>query len=159
MPHAYGYRSRTRDLFSRSFRRHGAPHLSTFLINYKIGDYVDIVGNGSAHKGMPYKFYHGRTGRVFNVNPNSIGVIVNKQIRNRIIHKRIHVRLEHLKKSTCLQDLKQRVKKNEEIKKAKKGEKNATLRRQPKGPRGELFIEGAKTEILFQNPEFHKEIF
>ena len=69
---------------------------------------------------MPFKFYHGRTGRVFNVNPNSIGVIVNKLIRNRIIHKRIHVRLEHLKKSTCLQDLKQRVKKNEEIKKAKK---------------------------------------
>ena len=100
MPHAYGYRSRTRHLFARSFRRHGAPNLSTFMTNYKIGDYVDIVGDGSAHKGMPYKFYHGRTGRVFNVNPNSIGVIVNKQVRNRIIGKRIHVRLEHLKRST-----------------------------------------------------------
>jgi len=66
---------------------------------------------------MPFKFYHGRTGRVFNVNPNSIGVIVNKQIRSRIIPKRIHVRVEHLKKSTCLQDIKARVKRNEEFKK------------------------------------------
>ena len=160
MPHAYGYRSRTRHLFARSFRRHGAPHLSTFLTNYKIGDYVDIVGDGSAHKGMPFKFYHGRTGRVFNVNPNSIGVIVNKQVRNRIIGKRIHVRVEHLKKSTCLQDLKARIKKNEEIKKnAKKGDKSAVLKRQQVTPRGELFIDTKTTQVLFQNPEIHKEIF
>jgi large subunit ribosomal protein L21e len=128
------------------------------MINYKIGDYVDIAGNGSAHKGMPFKFYHGRTGRVFNVNPNSIGVIVNKQVRNRIVHKRMHVRVEHLKKSTCLQDLKARVKKNEEIKK-KKGDKSQKLKRQPKQPRGELMIDTSKTEVLFQNPEVHKEIF
>jgi large subunit ribosomal protein L21e len=160
MPHAYGYRSRTRDLFSRAFRRHGAPHLSTFLVNYKIGDYVDIKGDGSAHKGMPYKFYHGRTGIVFNVNPNSIGVIVNKQIRNRIIHKRIHVRLEHLKKSTCLQDLKARVKRNETLRKANKENKNAAvLKRQPVGPKGEFFVDSKATTVLFQNPEFHKEIF
>ena len=159
MPHAYGYRARTRALFARGFRRHGPPHLSTFLINYKIGDYVDIVGDGSAHKGMPHKFYHGRTGKVFNINPNSIGVIVNKQVRNRIIPKRIHVRLEHLKKSTCLQDLKARVKKNESIKKDKKSDRTQTLKRQPVAPRGELFIEASKQEICFQNPEFHKEIF
>ena len=39
----------------------------------------DIVANGSIHKGMPHKFYHGRTGRVFDISPNSIGVIVNKE--------------------------------------------------------------------------------
>jgi large subunit ribosomal protein L21e len=50
---------------------------------------------------MPFKFYHGRTGRVFNVNPRSIGVIVNKLIGNRIIPKRIHVRVEHLTPSRC----------------------------------------------------------
>lgn len=158
MPHAYGYRARTRDLFSRGFRRHGAPHLSTFLVNYKIGDYVDIVGDGSAHKGMPHKFYHGRTGRVFNVNPNSIGVIVNKQVRNRIVHKRVHVRVEHLKKSTCLQDLKARVKKNEELRRTTK-DKTAVLKRQPRGPKGEIHVDTKATSVLFQNPEFHKEIF
>jgi large subunit ribosomal protein L21e len=49
---------------------------------------------------MPYRYYHGRTGRVFNVNPRSIGVVVNKKVRNRVLPKRIHVRIEHIKKST-----------------------------------------------------------
>jgi hypothetical protein len=30
---------------------------------------------------MPHKFYHGKTGRVFNVTPHAVGVIVNKQVR------------------------------------------------------------------------------
>ena len=63
---------------------------------YKKGDFVDIVGNGAYHNGMPHKFYHGKTGRVFNVNPNSIIVIMNKQVRTRIVEKRIHFRVEHI---------------------------------------------------------------
>ncbi len=68
---------------------------------YKKGDFVDIVGNGAYHKGMPHKFYHGKTGRVFNVNPNSIIVIMNKQVRTRIVEKRIHFGVEHIKRSSC----------------------------------------------------------
>jgi large subunit ribosomal protein L21e len=30
---------------------------------------------------MPHKFYHGKTGRVFNVTPHAVGVVVNKQVR------------------------------------------------------------------------------
>ena len=30
---------------------------------------------------MPFKFYHGKTGRVFNVTKRAVGVIVNKPIR------------------------------------------------------------------------------
>jgi hypothetical protein len=37
---------------------------------------------------MPYKVYHGKTGKVFNVNPRAIGVVVNKLHRNRIIANR-----------------------------------------------------------------------
>ena len=48
---------------------------------------------------MPHKTYHGKTGSVFNVNPRSIGVIMNKHVRERIIHKRIHVRVEHVRAS------------------------------------------------------------
>ena len=40
-----------------------------------------IKGNGAIQKGMPHKFYHGKTGRVFNVTPHAVGVIVNKQVR------------------------------------------------------------------------------
>ena len=33
-------------------------------------------GHGAFHKGMPHKFYHGKTGRVFNVTKRAVGVIV-----------------------------------------------------------------------------------
>jgi large subunit ribosomal protein L21e len=55
---------------------------------YKVGDIVDIKGNGAVQKGMPYKFYHGKTGRVFNVTPHALGIIVNKRLRGKIIPKR-----------------------------------------------------------------------
>jgi large subunit ribosomal protein L21e len=29
---------------------------------------------------MPHKFYHGRTGRVWNVTKRAIGVVINKQV-------------------------------------------------------------------------------
>ena len=39
-------------------------------------------------KGMPYGFYHGRTGVVFNVNRNAIGVEVTKVVGIRQLRKR-----------------------------------------------------------------------
>lgn len=45
---------------------------------------MDIKCNPSIHKGMPFKFYHGRTGVVFNVTKTSVGVRVNKQVSGAI---------------------------------------------------------------------------
>ena len=101
MTHSYGYKRRTRHKFRKGFRQHGSIHISKNLTSDKIGDIVDVVCDGAIHKSMPYKYYHGRTGTVFNVNPRAVGVIVNKQVRNRIIGKRLHIRIEHLRKSTC----------------------------------------------------------
>jgi large subunit ribosomal protein L21e len=157
MPHAYGYRAKTRDLFRRPFRKHGTPALSTYMVNYKKGDFVDVVGNGAIHKGMPHKFYHGRTGRVFNVNPNSVGVIINKQVRNRIIPKRIHVRVEHVRRSKCQANFKERIRKVEEEKRNDKTKRSR--KRLPTAPKGEFRVDGSKAEQVFQNPHFHKEIF
>jgi large subunit ribosomal protein L21e len=158
MPHSYGYRAKTRDLFQRPFRRHGAPGLSTYWTSYKKDDFVDIVGNGAIHKGMPHKFYHGRTGRVFNVNPSSIGVIINKQVRNRIVPKRIHVRVEHLKRSTCQLNFKKEIQALERNRRENKGQK-FSRRRIPQGPKGEVRVDASQTQTLFQTPLFHKEIF
>ena len=116
MTHSYGYKRRTRHKFKKGFKQHGAIHISKTLTTYKIGDIVDIVVDGAIHKGMPYKYYHGRTGRVFNVNPRSIGVVVNKQVRNRIIPKRIHVRIEHLKLSTSRESFLNRIRENDKKK-------------------------------------------
>jgi len=54
LPHAYGYRSGTRNKFAKAFRKHGAVHISKTLQAFHIGDLVDIVVDGAIHKGMPH---------------------------------------------------------------------------------------------------------
>lgn len=56
-----------------------------YIHSYRLGDYVDIIVDSAQHKGMPFHWYHGRTGRVFNVNPRSIGVEIRKTVGNRYI--------------------------------------------------------------------------
>jgi large subunit ribosomal protein L21e len=74
---------------------------------------VDVAADAGVHKGMPAKYYHGKTGVVWNVTKRAIGVQINKLHRNRIIPKRIHVRVEHVKHSKCRQDFLNRVKEND----------------------------------------------
>lgn len=38
-------------------------------------------GNGAVQKGMPFKHYHGKTGRIYNVTQHAVGVKVNKRVR------------------------------------------------------------------------------
>lgn len=142
MTNTKGYRRGTRYMFAKKFRKHGVEPLSTFLRVYKRGDIVDVKGNGAFQKGMPHKSYHGRTGRVYNVSPHALGVIVNKRVRNRIIPKRINIRVEHVKHSKCREDFLQRLKRNEELKRAYKEDKKAgkspvkpKLKRLPAQPR------------------------
>lgn len=59
MPHSFGYRARTRDMFKRGFKNHGMINLSTYMKTYKVGDIVDIKANAAEQKGMPHKYYHG----------------------------------------------------------------------------------------------------
>lgn len=149
MPNARGLRAHTRDKFSKTFRKHGMPNLARYLIKYKRGDYVDIIADPAIQKGMPYSYYHGRTGIVFNVTKNAIGVEVNKVIGNRQMKKRFHVRVEHVRHSKCRKDFTDRVKKNEAIKAEyrAKGEKCPCLKRQPVMPRKGYVVSNKKTEI------------
>ena len=94
----------------------GTIRTSTYLQTYKVGQLVDIVGNGAVQKGMPHKFYHGKTGLVWNVTPRAVGVQVNKRVGNRILPKRLHVRIEHVKHSSSRKDFLERVIRNEKIK-------------------------------------------
>ena len=157
MPHSYGYRARTRGKFAKAFRRRGAVRISKVLTTYRIGDYVDIVVDGSIHKGMPHNLYHGKTGRVFNVNPRSVGVVVNKQFRNRIIPKRIHVRADHLRISTSRLGFLNRVREND-VKKtaANKEGKRISTKRQPVQPREAHVVKG---EVKYQHPQAFAEFW
>ncbi|KAK8803471.1 hypothetical protein WA158_001165 [Blastocystis sp. Blastoise] len=151
MPHSFGYRARTRSMFKRDFRDHGVIPLSTYMRNYKVGDYVDIKANGSIHKGMPQKGYHGRTGIVFDVTKTSVGVIVNKIVRNRQLKKRIHVRVDHIRPSTCRIGHIQRVKEND-LKKveAKKTGVKVCLKRTPALPRDGCIV--VPKEVITVHP-------
>ncbi len=49
------------------------------LLDFSFNEYLQ--GNGAVQKGMPHRFYHGKTGRVFNVTRHAVGIIVNKRVR------------------------------------------------------------------------------
>ncbi|CAK7896879.1 60S ribosomal protein L21-A [[Candida] anglica] len=136
-----GYRSGTRYAFQRDFKKHGAIPLSTYLKIYKVGDIVDIKANGSIQKGMPHKYYHGKTGIVYNVTKTSVGVIINKVVGHRYLEKRVNLRVEHVKHSACRQEFLNRVKSNAALKKEAKAKgEQVQLKRQPAKPRGAYVI-------------------
>ncbi|OIR57919.1 MAG: 60S ribosomal protein L21 [Amphiamblys sp. WSBS2006] len=101
MPHSYGFRAGTRSLLKKKFRKHGLSPLSVDTQVYRIGDYVDIKIDGAVHGGMPHRVYHGKTGRVFAVFPNAIGVVVHKVNGNHYEEKRLHVLPAHIRLSRC----------------------------------------------------------
>eukprot|EP00745_Piridium_sociabile_P005413 TRINITY_DN13312_c0_g1_i1.p1 TRINITY_DN13312_c0_g1~~TRINITY_DN13312_c0_g1_i1.p1 ORF type:complete len:160 (-),score=5.73 TRINITY_DN13312_c0_g1_i1:179-658(-) len=150
MPHSFGKRARCRDKYSRAFRMRGNPSVSRYLRIFKKGEYVDIVCDSSVQKGMPYQYYHGKTGVVFNVTQHSVGVEVKKVVGNREILKRLHVRIEHARKSRCQEDFYRRVKENDAKQHLakEKGEK-AVVKRFPEGPTaGEMIIPDDGVRVL-----------
>merc|ERR1711970_1106837 len=147
MPKSEGYRCCTRDMFSRPFRQRGMPNLSTYLNNYRLGDYVDIKADSAIQKGMPHKFYHGRTGRVF-----------NKVVGGRIIAKRVHVRVEHVVRSRCREEFLNRVKTNDAAKiEAKKEGKKIVTKRNPKMPKAGFTVK--KAEVISKAPVPYDPIY
>ena len=160
MPHCFGLRARTRDLFSKAFRKHGTIPLSKYLVSYRKGDYVDVLADGSIQRGMPHKFYHGKTGRIWDVTKHAVGVVVNKRVGPRIIPKRIHVRVEHVRMSSCREAFKARVRANDQAKRdAKAAGKRVDIKRQNTKPRDASVVDSSKTSIEFMNPIKFRELY
>jgi large subunit ribosomal protein L21e len=160
MPHSFGLRARTRNLFSRPYRQHGPIPLAKYLTTYKIGDIVDIKANGAIHKGMPYRYYHGKTGVVWNVGKRSIGVEINKQVRTRIVKKKLTVRVEHVQKSRCREDFLRRVRENEKARaKAKQQGKKISLKRLPAQPREGKLVKAKNIPIQTIAPIKWEDLF
>lgn len=123
-----------------------------YLKTYKIGDYVDIRVCSSQQKGMPHKWYHGRTGVVWNVSKRALGVEVYKKVRERVRTKRIHVRMEHVRPSRCREEFLNRREENERKKKAATERIGEQLKRQPKGPRTGFVMANVKPETVAPIP-------
>jgi len=135
MVHSKGYRSGTREKFSKAFRKHGLPLPAKRAPVIKIGDYVDIVVDSAVHKGMPFHFYHGRTGRVFAVYANAVGVICKKVVGNREILKRLLVNIAHVRPNRSRQEFLKRCVKNQELQMAaKKNGTTISTKRLPAAP-------------------------
>ena len=117
---ATGKRARTRELFAKAFKTKGVPSLTRYLKIYRQGDIVDIKADPSIQRGLPYKCYHGKTGRVWNVTPRAVGVYLNKKVGHRYVMKKLLVRTEHVQHSTSRDDFLQRVKRNDAAKVAAK---------------------------------------
>lgn len=61
----HGYRTKCRSLLRKNVRDRGLPGLSRFLVDYKPGCKVDIVGDSSFQKrGLPHRHFWGKTGTV-----------------------------------------------------------------------------------------------
>jgi len=151
-----GYKARTRDLFTKGFRKNGEPGLATYLVTYRKGDIVDIVCDPSIQRGQPHKHYHGKTGRVWNVTKRSVGVVINKQVNTRIEPKRIHVRIEHVQKSKSRDAFLARAKKNDQLKEEanKRGEKVNT-KRIPEQPVEGHFVSTKRNAPEYMAPEMY----
>ena len=132
---------------------------------FKVGDMVDVVANPAQQKGMPHKYYHGRTGKIWNISKRAIGVEVNKVHRQRQIVKRVHVRVEHVRPSRTQLGHLNRIKENEALKAAAK--KSGTpcpasaLRRAPKSAREGFTLDlsktyGSKVHLLKPEPYVFK---
>jgi len=138
----------------RGFRKKGFIPLTVYLRIYKVGDYVDIKMNAAQQKGMAFKWYHGKTGVVWNVTKRALGVEVYKQVNGRYIRKRIHVRVEHVQPSRCREDFLRRRELNDRIKHEAKerGEKAVIAKRLPVGPRPGFTLENVKMETITAIP-------
>src|SRR5690606_12424652 len=85
---------------------------------------------------LPYKWYHGKTGVVYNVTKSALGIIVYKPVGNRYIEKRVNIRIEHVNHSKCRLSFVERVKENARKKaEAKANGTHVFLKRQPVQPR------------------------
>merc|ERR1711957_532701 len=126
----------------------GMPGVARYLATFRRGEYVDIVVDPAIQKGMAFSFYHGRTGVVFNVNRNAIGVEVTKVVGNRQMRKRLHVRLEHLRKSRCNEAFLKRVKENDQKKSdAKLLGLKVNCKRVPEGPKQMKIVKANEDDV------------
>jgi large subunit ribosomal protein L21e len=80
---------------SKNVRQRGISSLSRLLVDYEIGQRVDIVINPSVHKGMPHRRYHGRTGVV--LGKRGRGIMVDVKLGNAA--KTLIIRPDHLQPS------------------------------------------------------------
>jgi large subunit ribosomal protein L21e len=160
MPHKRGFKHGTRNKFTKPFKTNGSIKMHNYLTKHKIGEYVDILVDSAIHKGLPHYFYHGKTGRIFNLNKTSAGVVVNKRVRNRIIPKKMNIRIEHLRISRCRTAFNARIQENDKLKcEAKKNGKIISTKRVVAGPQTEKSIKLDEENVILRSHKPYIDLY
>lgn len=92
---SHGYRARTRSLMTKRVREKGLSSPNKTLIEYEVGQRVDIVIDSAFHKGMPHRRYQGKTGVVTGTRGRAVLVDVGLGKAT----KSLIIRPEHLQAS------------------------------------------------------------
>ena len=91
----HGYRTKSRSILRKNVRDRGLKSLRRFLVNYKVGDKVDIVGDSSYQKrGFPHRRFHGKTGTIVGLRGRCYEIAVKDQNKEKmVILGKEHMRL------------------------------------------------------------------
>ena len=90
-----GPRSKTRYMLKKKVRERGFPKPNEFLKEFETGEIVHIKTNPSYHGGMPFRRFHGKTGRIVGKQ----GECYYIEIRDGNSIKKVLVHPVHLKKA------------------------------------------------------------
>ena len=92
-----GYRSKCRRRHRKNVRKRGLGSVEKYLIDYKIGDKVDIITDPSQHKrGMPHRRYHGLVGTIVGERGRCYEIEVKLgKSKKKLILGREHIRLNY----------------------------------------------------------------
>ncbi len=92
----HGYRTKTRRIHRKNVRARGLAPLGRYLIEYNVGDRVDIIGDPSIHKrGFPHKRFQGKTGVIIGQRGRCFEVEIKDQNRKKLLI----VGVEHMRKN------------------------------------------------------------
>ena len=93
---SHGWKSRhTRSTFNKGIRK-GMPGLGCYLINYEVGNKVDIIINPSIQKGQPHYKFQGRTGTI--IEKRGRAYMITFKVGGKemfILARPEHIRLNH----------------------------------------------------------------
>jgi len=92
-----GYRNKTRKRHKKNVRDRGLGSIDKYLIDYEIGNKVDIITDSSKHRrGMPHRRFHGLTGTIIGIRGRcyEISVKLGNSKKTVIVGKE-HLRLNN----------------------------------------------------------------
>ena len=92
-----GYRNKTRKRHKKNVRERGLGSIDKYLIEYEIGNKVDIITDSSKHRrGMPHRRFHGLTGTIIGTRGRCYEITVKLGNSNKtLIVGKEHLRLNH----------------------------------------------------------------